>query len=64
MFFQTDGGRLQNLFLLQDVRVVENEDKTYSIGYVQINGEVLKEGSYSKIEEADTALSLVVQKLV
>lgn len=64
MFFQTDDGRLQNLFLLQDVRIIENDDKTFSIGYIQINGEVLKEGSYSTIEEANTALDLVVQKLV
>ena len=32
MFIETDTGRLQNLYLLQDVRVIQNEDNTYLIG--------------------------------
>lgn len=54
MFFETIDGRLQNATLLQEVVIVKNEDETYSIGYVQINGEVIKEGNYNTLEDAET----------
>ena len=64
MFIETDTGRLQNLYLLQDVRVIQNEDNTYSIGYVQMNGEVIKELSFNSEETANTKRDEIVQKLL
>lgn len=64
MFIQTDEGKLQNLYLLQDVRVVLNDDETYSIGYVQINGEILKELSFETEEEAESKRQEIIAKLL
>ena len=64
MFIETDTGRLQNLYLLQDVRVIQNEDNTYSIGYVQMNGEVIKELSFDSEETANVKRDEIVQKLL
>lgn len=64
MFIETDTGRLQNLYLLQDVRVIQNEDNTYSIGYVQMNGEIIKELSFDSEETANTKRDEIVQKLL
>lgn len=64
MFIETDTDRLQNLYLLQDVRVIQNEDNTYSIGYVQINGEIIKELSFDSEETANTKRDEIVQKLL
>lgn len=65
MFIETESGRLQNLYLLQDVRVVEIEDtKLYSIGYVQMNGVIVKEGKYETFEEADTKRQEIVNRLL
>ena len=54
MFIETINGRLQNIMYLQDVIIVKNEDDTYSIGYVQSNGEIIKEGIYNTEEAAST----------
>lgn len=54
MFIETINGRLQNVMYLQDVIIVKNEDDTYSIGYVQSNGEIIKEGIYNTEEAAST----------
>lgn len=64
MFIETDTGRLQNLYLLQDVRVIQNEDNTYSIGYVQMNGEIIKELSFDSEETANVKRDEIVQKLL
>ena len=64
MFIETDTGRLQNLYLLQDVRVIQNEDNTYSIGYVQMNGEIIKELSFDSEETANAKRDEIIQKLL
>lgn len=70
MFMETDEGRLQNLYLLQDVIVVELEkenpdDKpTYAIGYVQMNGVIMKEGKFESELEADAKREEIVSKLL
>lgn len=70
MFIETNSGRLQNLYLLQDVRVMENDKKsdseelTYAIAYVQMNGVVIKEGTYATKDEAETIRQEVVAKLL
>lgn len=64
MFIETNTGRLQNLYLLQDVQVKENENKTFSIGYVQSNGVIIKEGEYATKDEAETERKAIVAKLL
>lgn len=70
MFIETNSGRLQNLYLLQDVRVMENDKKldseelTYAVAYVQMNGVVIKEGAYATQEEAEAIRQEVVAKLL
>ena len=64
MFIQTDTGRLQNLYLLQDIRVITNDDNTFSIGYVQMNGEIIKELSYDTEEDAKTKRQEIINKIL
>lgn len=64
MFIETIDGRLQNVTLLQEVIIINNEDDTYSIGYVQINGEIIKEGSYDTIEDAESAKESIEEDLL
>lgn len=65
MFIETDSGRLQNLYLLQDVRVlpIEDSDK-FTIGYIQANGAIIKEGRFDSEEEAETKRTAIISKLL
>lgn len=63
MFITTRDGRLQNLTLLQTIRPVEDDDH-FAIGYVQINGEIIKEGSFSTLEEAQQEADTRLQELM
>lgn len=64
MFIETETGRLQNLTLLQDVIITTNDDGTFCIGYVQANGEVIKEGNYNTEEDAEVVKSAIYTKLL
>lgn len=66
MFFETDEGKLLNLTLLQNVQVINssNDINKYSIGYFQINGEILEEGSFNTELEALNALDTIKTKLL
>lgn len=66
MFFETDEGKLLNLTLLQNVQVINssNDINKYSIGYFQINGEILEEGSFNTQLEALNALDTIKTKLL
>lgn len=64
MFIETNEGRLQNLYLLQDVIVVDNEDGTFSIGYLQVNGVIINEGIYNTREEAESDLEEIKSALL
>lgn len=64
MFIETINGRLQNIMLLQDVIIVNNEDNTFSIGYLQANGEVIKEGVYNTEEDANTVKESIYTTLL
>ncbi len=64
MFIETINGRLQNIMLLQDVIIVNNEDNTFSIGYLQANGEVIKEGVYNTEEDANTVKESIYATLL
>jgi len=66
LFIETNSGRLQNLYLLQDVRVVDSriqEDK-FAVGYVQENGMIIEDEIFDTYEEADTEVQKVKQKLL
>lgn len=65
-FIETEARRLQNLYLLQDVRVMEsavNKDK-YTIGWVQMNGQIIQEGDFDTYEAADSKRTEIVNKLI
>lgn len=64
MFYECENGRLQNLFLLQNIRVIKNDDNTYSIGWVQSNGAIVKEYNYSTEEEANTKYTSLKSELL
>lgn len=67
MFILTESGRLQNLTLLQDVKVTsttKDELTKFHVGYVQINGEIINEGEYSSIEEAQSKVDEIITKLI
>lgn len=63
MFYETDAGRLQNLYLLQDVRVMEKDDK-YTVGYIQSNGAIVTEGEFDTFEAAKAKRDTIVAELV
>ena len=64
MFYECENGRLQNLFLLQNIRVIKNDDNTYSIGWIQSNGAIVKEYNYSTEEEANTQYTSLKSELL
>lgn len=67
MFILTESGRLQNLSLLQDVRATsttKDELTKFHVGYVQINGEIINDGEYTTMEEAQSKVDEIVAKLI
>lgn len=67
MFIETDEGRLQNLYLLQNVLVGNREnDETspYCIDWVQSNGLIIKEGEFATESAAETKREEIVNKLL
>ena len=64
MFYECENVRLQNLFLLQNIRVIKNDDNTYSIGWIQSNGAIVKEYNYSTEEEANTKYTSLKSELL
>ena len=64
MFIKTETGRLQNLYLLQDVRVIKNEDNTWSVSFIQMNGVAINEGRYATEEEANSVKEKEVAKIL
>ena len=64
MFIQTDSGRLQNLYTLQNVKVVKTADNKYAIAFIQINGEVILDGIYETEEAANVVYNKIVTKLL
>ena len=63
MFITTDSGRLQNLYYLQDVKVVSCEEKYY-IGWVQVNGVIIKDGEFNTEEAANAKLEEIKEELL
>lgn len=58
LFIETNSGRLQNLYLLQDVRVVDSkkEEGKFAAGYVQSNGVIIEDEIFDTFEEANEAV--------
>lgn len=66
MFIETDEGRLQNLYLLQNVIVTEsdNEEYPYCVGWVQSNGMIIKEGKYTDSDSAEAKRKEIMAELI
>lgn len=64
MFIETETGRLQNLYLLQDLAIEENENGTFPVVFIQMNGVRIKEGEYATEEEAENILETEKEKLL
>lgn len=66
LFIETNSGRLQNLYLLQDVRVVDSriQENKFAVGYVQENGMIIEDEIFDTYEEADTKVQKVRQELL
>ncbi len=66
LFIETKSGKLQNLYLLQDVRAVESEEEPekYALAYVQENGVILEDMLYDTMEEAEAAVEEVKAEIL
>ena len=66
LFIETKSGKLQNLYLLQDVRAIESEEEPekYARAYVQENGVILEDMLYDTMEEAEAAVEEVKAEIL
>ena len=64
MFIETETGRLQNLYLLQDIRVIQNDEEKWQVSFIQMNGVAINEGEYDTEEEAQQIKEVEVAKLL
>lgn len=65
MFYKCENGRLQNLFYLQNVIVVESDtENKYSVGWVQSNGTIIKEYDFNTEEEAKAKVETIINILL
>ena len=68
MFIETDTKRLQNLYLLQNIIVTELDEDAetpkYTIGWVQSNGVIIKEGEFNTLQEAEIKRDEIVESLL
>ena len=66
MFIETGRGRLQNLYMLQDVRVVDSkiEENKFAVAYVQANGMIVEDETFDTYEEADAIVQSVKESLI
>ena len=68
MFIETDTHRLQNLYLLQNViaTVLDEEAETpkYTVGWVQSNGVIIKEGEFDTLQEAESKRDEIIEDLL
>ena len=66
LFIETEAGKLQNLFLLQDVRALpsEIEPEKFALAYIQENGTIIEDVLYDTIEEAEEKAESVREELL
>ncbi len=66
LFIETNSGRLQNLYLLQDVRVVDSQiqEGKFAVGFVQENGMIIEDELFDTYEDAENAVESVKEELL
>ena len=66
MFIETGAGRLQNLYLLQDVRVIDSQvqEGKFAVAYVQENGVIIEDQLFDTYEDADEVVQDVREELL
>ena len=66
LFIETNSGRLQNLYLLQDVRVVESkiEEGKFAVGFVQENGMIIEDERFDTQQEAAEVVQEIREQLL
>lgn len=66
LFIETNSGRLQNLYLLQDVRVIESkiEEGKFAVGFVQENGMIIEDERFDTHQEAEDAVQDIRDQLL
>lgn len=66
LFIETGLGRLQNLYMLQDVRAVESqiEEGKFAVAYVQANGMIVEDETFDTYEEADSEVQSIKSDLL
>lgn len=66
LFIETDGGKLQNLYLLQAVVSIPSQEtpNKYAVAYIQENGTIIEDLLYDTKAEADTKVAQIKQKLL
>lgn len=66
LFIETNSGRLQNLYLLQDVRVVDSQiqEGKFAVGFVQENGIIIEDELFDTYEDAENAVESVKEELL
>ena len=66
LFIETELGKLQNLYLLQDVRVAKSikEENKFAVGYVQANGMIIEDELFDSEEDAQSKVNEIREKLL
>ena len=66
LFIETNSGRLQNLYLLQDVRVIDSkvQEGKFAVGFIQENGMIIEDEIFDTYEEADEVVQDVREELL
>ena len=66
LFIETNSGRLQNLYLLQDVRVVDSQiqEGKFAVGFVQENGMIIEDELFDTYEDTENAVESVKEELL
>lgn len=66
LFIETDGGKLQNLYLLQAVVSIPSQEvpEKFAVAYVQENGTIIEDELYDTKSEADAKVAEVREKLL
>ena len=66
LFIETSLGRLQNLYMLQDVRAVESqiEEGKFAVAYVQANGMIVEDKRFDTYEEANSEVQSIKSDLL
>ena len=66
LFIETDGGKLQNLYLLQAVVAIPSQEvpNKFAVAYMQENGTLIEDLLYDTQADADAKVAQIKQKLL